>query len=352
MNRPVDDHPPGSMIESCDSYTTAFSAAVILKHLCALKVEIPGVQKCRDIECIHRMRVASRRLRVSLALFPDCYRHVKPRKCLREIQRLTRSLGEARDTDVQIALLQTILKEIPDPINGSGIRRLLLRLRQQRFWLQEKVLQAIDRFEGSEYVTDLLEAATLYRSAELPEQVASYAIYNRAATNINSRLQDLLTYERYLFEPDEKEKLHAMRISAKHLRYTLEAFLPVYAGRIRSPLEASRTIQELVGQIHDCDVWIDFIPRFIENEQNRTMQFYGRRGPFNRLIPGLDYFVNNRQEERNRSLEQVQSLWRQWKKQGLWPKLSRITSKPVLHPDAIFPPVFLPDGLPDYDSSI
>jgi CHAD domain-containing protein len=44
----------------------------MLRHLQSLRSEVEGVRLAEDIECIHRMRVASRRLRAAQQLFDGC----------------------------------------------------------------------------------------------------------------------------------------------------------------------------------------------------------------------------------------------------------------------------------------
>ena len=51
------------------------------------------------------MRVASRRLRAALPLFRTCFPAKQYTRWMHEIAIITRALGEARDTDVQIAYL-------------------------------------------------------------------------------------------------------------------------------------------------------------------------------------------------------------------------------------------------------
>jgi hypothetical protein len=90
----------------------------------AFTTEISGVKEAQDIEYIHRMRVASRRLRAALPLFRTCFPDKQYLKWMQEITRITRALGDARDADVQIAFLIKSLKKIQkDPglstINGT-----------------------------------------------------------------------------------------------------------------------------------------------------------------------------------------------------------------------------------------
>src|SRR5512136_884803 len=63
----------------------------------ALSGEIAGVKEAQDIEYIHRMRVASRRLRAALPLFRTCFPDKPYMKWMQEITEITRALGDARD---------------------------------------------------------------------------------------------------------------------------------------------------------------------------------------------------------------------------------------------------------------
>ena len=87
--------------------------------------EIDGVKEGQDIEYIHRMRVASRRLRAALPLFRICFADNQYRKWLQEITQITRALGDARDADVQIAFLQKTQKKFR---KNPACRKKILRV--------------------------------------------------------------------------------------------------------------------------------------------------------------------------------------------------------------------------------
>ena len=97
---------PGLVRAEC-----SFGVQRLLPLLDAFSKEIEGVESGQDIEYIHRMRVASRRLRAALPLFFSCIPEKKYRVWMLEIQKITRALGEARDTDVQIAFITKIIKK-------------------------------------------------------------------------------------------------------------------------------------------------------------------------------------------------------------------------------------------------
>lgn len=316
----------------------AFGAEIILNHLNALEKEIEGVRRAEDIEYIHRMRVASRRLRNALTIFADCFPPKKITIWQNSIRKITRSLGLARDTDVQLELLNTILVQVPEKRYRPGIRRLLIRLTQRRQKLQSKVNSALDELEQSKTIPLMRERLEILIS-QVPEQISySHALYLRARQVIIQKLDDMLAYEPYIYDPNRLEELHAMRISAKKLRYTLETFAPLYSNMLKKPVQAARQIQEMLGIIHDCDVWIITLPEFIADEKRRTIRYYGYSQPFNLLLPGIQFFLSNRQETRHQEYRRFLSEWARWKKTALWEKLRQTITHPLTEVTEIYPP--------------
>ena len=64
-----------------------------------------GVLDTTDIERVHDMRVATRRLRAVLEIFAPCFPKGDHKEVLRDVKRLADTLGRRRDPDVQLAAL-------------------------------------------------------------------------------------------------------------------------------------------------------------------------------------------------------------------------------------------------------
>ena len=64
-----------------------------------------GVLDTSDIERVHAMRVATRRLRAVLEIFRPCFPRDQHHAVLREVKALADALGERRDPDVQLEAL-------------------------------------------------------------------------------------------------------------------------------------------------------------------------------------------------------------------------------------------------------
>jgi CHAD domain-containing protein len=145
-----------------------FGVQRLLPLLDAFSKEIDGVRTAQDIEHIHRMRVASRRLRAALPLFSACFPEKKYQQWIEEIRKVTRALGEARDTDVQIAFLLKLIKkrearihaQAPDKtlsihLNDDVETILLSGLQKRRSKLQTVVVSSLEKLESSGVIDEM-----------------------------------------------------------------------------------------------------------------------------------------------------------------------------------------------------
>ena len=120
------------------------------------------------------------------------------------------------------------------------------------------------------------------------------------------------------------DELHEMRIEAKRLRYALEIVDPLHEGRLAEAIEAVRHVQQVLGEIHDCDVWIGFLPRFLERERRRTHRFMGHTRGYRRIARGLEELLEDRHRERARLHGEFLDFWRRACGDGFWQDLGTV----------------------------
>ncbi len=72
-----------------------------------------GVLDLEDVEPLHDMRVATRRLRAALEVFAPCFPRKRHRKALKRVKALADALGERRDRDVSIESLERFAENAP-----------------------------------------------------------------------------------------------------------------------------------------------------------------------------------------------------------------------------------------------
>lgn len=303
-----------------DPSLCCFGAEAVLKRLEVMLRLTAKVRANHDLEAVHDMRVASRRTRTALELFSACFPARRVKQWNKRLRRVTRALGQARDTDVQVEFLRSFLKTTADRKLREGIRRLLLRLRQQRSRLQDDVVTALNRFETHGDLAQM-QAALLQIKAR-GHQAPSEPVWQLARQAIRSQLEQMLAYEPYVQKPECIDQLHLMRIAAKHLRYTMEAFnTPLYEGALDDAIDAAKQVQRRLGEIHDCDVWVAFLPTFVEQEGQRTVEYFGREGPVRRLLPGIEHLKQQCQAQRQLLYESFVAFWQQIQEQGAWGRL-------------------------------
>ena len=86
----------------------------------------------RDIEYVHDMRVASRRLRAAMRNFADCFTPKKEfRRYLKRVERITSTLGDVRDLDVLIDRFQKDVLTVPEDAQ-IGVQNLIKHLQKER----------------------------------------------------------------------------------------------------------------------------------------------------------------------------------------------------------------------------
>jgi CHAD domain-containing protein len=90
-----------------------------------------GVLDLSDIEPVHDMRVATRRLRAALEIFEPCFPRKRLRRALTEVKSLADALGERRDRDVSIAFLEDFSEHVTAP-DRRGIQMLTDELRDEQ----------------------------------------------------------------------------------------------------------------------------------------------------------------------------------------------------------------------------
>ena len=73
--------------------------------------------------------------------------------------------------------------------------------------------------------------------------------------------------------------------------------------------------------IHDCDMWIDFLPKFLDSEHELSQNYYGHSRTHYRIIPGIINFQQNRQEIRNQTYQQFVEFWDSVQENLLWQSL-------------------------------
>ena len=117
-----------------------------------------GVLDTSDIERVHDMRVATRRLRAVLEIFAACFPRDQHREVLREVKALADALGARRDPDVQLEALAA-LEEAMGPEERPGLEAFAAGVRLEQQAGNETLAAALRHAEELRPKLDALVAA-------------------------------------------------------------------------------------------------------------------------------------------------------------------------------------------------
>jgi inorganic triphosphatase YgiF len=108
-----------------------------------------GVLDVSDIERVHDMRVASRRLRAVLEIYEPCFPGKPWRSVLDDVKALADALGARRDPDVHLAQLEQ-LEGAAKAADGPGIEVFADRVRAEQAHGNDVLAAALDAVEEND----------------------------------------------------------------------------------------------------------------------------------------------------------------------------------------------------------
>jgi CHAD domain-containing protein len=115
---------------------------------------VEGVLDPSKPEHVHQMRVATRRLRASLEVFAGAFPAAAHRKVLAEVKALAAALGERRDCDVQLEILDELRASVSRS-ERDAIDELLAGLRREQRAANRRLEKALAHAEREDLKTRL-----------------------------------------------------------------------------------------------------------------------------------------------------------------------------------------------------
>ena len=226
--------------------------AVLRRNLSTMVAREPSTRLGDDIEALHEMRVATRRLRAALSLFSEVLPAGAPR-FREELGWVAGALGAVRDLDVQLEQLDGWMSEAPD-VDRAALASLRSLLVEERREARASMLEALDSRRYEVFVGRFgrwLRARR--RHASGPAGVAARAA---APPLREERYSKLRARGDRIGRDSEPSELHRLRIRGKRFRYALEFLADVYPGHTRALIKRTVVLQDVLGRHQDADVAI------------------------------------------------------------------------------------------------
>jgi CHAD domain-containing protein len=220
------DMPFGAFASRVIAVRADEARAVLMRH-------VPDPQP----ELVHDRRVAIRRLRTALEVFQPALPRKAAKEARRELKQLFGGFGDRRDADVAIAMLLAM-----EPRLAGGDRP---------GW--RGLLAELDAAGGTPPDAGGLpfDPADLAGAARSTNGGAAADAMQKIA---GKRLAAVRGQLAAVGETGDADALHELRIAAKRLRYVLEVATPVIGDASKRGVLAARSVQDVLGELHDCDV--------------------------------------------------------------------------------------------------
>jgi CHAD domain-containing protein len=207
-----------------------------------------------DMDAVHDMRVASRRLRESMRLLAPLYPPTAFKAWYKRVRRVTQALGPVRDSDVFIDAFSRLNRSL-----DSGGRHAVAFLVGYRMGQRVRELELLQRALGG---LDLAESrrsfARLVRAPERGEgSRRPLSAFAHAA--IAERISAVYALMPAALDEADIESQHALRISFKRLRYAVEVFAPCYGDDFDTLHGTLTSFQEELGDLHDLHIFLDMV---------------------------------------------------------------------------------------------
>ena len=229
-------------------------AAYLTEQLTVL-VDAPTHIRAGD-DVTHPTRVAVRRTRSTLRVFPELFEVPKAGRLDDELRWWAGLLGEVRDLDVQSARLSAALDAVPDALALGPLRRQLAELLDVR---RAAGLRQVQEALGSRRWTTLETLLHAWR-ADPPFTALADGSAKKAARFVQRA--DRKTHRRLVQaskayrngEPGADELLHKARKAGKRHRYAVELAGPVLGKKADAIVRERKEFQELLGEHQDSVV--------------------------------------------------------------------------------------------------
>jgi len=244
------------------------AARILRQHLHALALAEPVARIGEDREGVHRMRVATRRMRATFRLFADAFPPKKLERALSFMRRMGAELGRVRDLDVMLEQLPGLSRELPQIVAADldPLRELLVEFhaRERRrllAWLCSGPRlargQAFERFTQSVPLR--------------PRGAAARPLREVAPVLLHTAVQRVFRRGDRVRKNSPPEHLHALRIATKRLRYTAEALAELYGDDLARCLRRMVRLQDVLGAYNDAHVAQALLSRWVDTPQGRRL---------------------------------------------------------------------------------
>jgi CHAD domain-containing protein len=243
---------------------------VMRYHFAQMLCHEEGTRLGEDIEALHDMRVATRRLRAAFEVFGKAFEPGALKPYLTGLRTTGRALGNVRDLDVFMEKAHYYLETLPEE-ERSSLDPLLTTWQERRESARAQMIAHLDSQEYASFkrkynvFLNTPGAGARQLSEDHPTPLM---VYELAPLLIYTRLASVRAYDSFLVDASI-ELLHALRIEFKKLRYTVEYFREVLGKKAELVIDDLKVLQDHLGDLNDAQVATQLLREFIDTWESR-----------------------------------------------------------------------------------
>jgi CHAD domain-containing protein len=237
---PVKQKPDRKMSTIADVFG-AYAGA----QLDAIRQRDPDVRR-DEPDAVHKMRVATRRLRSALATYRNLLDRERAQRLRDELKWLAGELSAARDSEVMRERLQELVASEPVELVMGPVARTVERDLGSKY--RDGRVQALAALDSERYFRLLDDLEAFLENPPWTEEGKASKV-----------LPVLLEHDWKRIRKAADHDLHEARKAAKRLRYAAESAVPVFGDRAKELAATAETIQEVLGVYQDSVVTRDLL---------------------------------------------------------------------------------------------
>ncbi|MGC8635185.1 MAG: CHAD domain-containing protein [Candidatus Limnocylindrales bacterium] len=280
---------------------------VLRFHLARMLVAEPGTRSGEDPEDLHKMRVATRRMRAAWRVFGDGFRRGRVRRSVAGLRTLAALLGTVRDLDVLIDALEAYGARL-EPAEHEELRPLVEAWRRERQRARTALVRYLDSAGYRRFVEEHIAfVETVGRDAIPGGPTDPRRVRDTAPSRLWTAYEGVRAYDGVLRWAD-LATLHQLRIAGKRLRYAIEFFREPLGPDAGMLVERVTGLQDHLGLLHDADVAaglarsflversallrpasVDAVGRYLADREREAVRLRRTVGPVWRRVTSIEF---------------------------------------------------------------
>lgn len=255
---------------------------VLLHDFIQMLTHESGSRTGENIEDVHQMRVATRRMRSALRLLEAYYKPKAIKPFNDSLRQVARRLGTVRDLDVLIEDIQKVQSRVSEE-GRSALQVIIDHFDTKRQKARAKLNKHLDSDAYARFVDDFsifLVTPTLGAVEVDTASITPYQVRHAVPALLQDHLATVRAYDTVMPTPNkngetdplpEMVTLHQLRIEFKRLRYAMYFFADVLGAQGDSFIDEIKVMQDLLGRLNDTYVAEDHLNEYVEDGLNAEL---------------------------------------------------------------------------------